>query len=66
MHELGAVEEESLYIGDSDVDILLGQNAGLETVGVTWGFRGKEELSAAGATYLCEDPANLGSLILAL
>lgn len=66
MRELGAVAEESLYIGDSDVDILLGQNAGLETVGVTWGFRGKQELSAAGATHLCEDPANLGSLILTL
>ena len=64
MRELGATAEESLYIGDSDVDILLGKNAGLETVGVTWGFRGNAELSAAGATYLCTDAAALGALIL--
>ncbi len=66
MRELGAVAEESLYIGDSDVDIRLGQNAGLRTVGVTWGFRGREELSAAGATHLCSAPAELSSLILNL
>lgn len=66
MKELGASREESLYIGDSDVDILLGKNAGLPTVGVTWGFRGPAELIAAGTDHLCSDPAELGNLILSL
>lgn len=66
MQQLGAQAEESIYIGDSDVDMRLGTNAGVATVGVTWGFRGAEELSAAGATHLCHDPAALGELILSL
>ena len=66
MTELGAARENSVYVGDSDVDIRLGQNAGLPTVGVTWGFRGAAELTAAGADHLCADPATLGTLILSL
>lgn len=66
MAQLGATPAESVYIGDSDVDILLGKNAGLPTVGVTWGFRGAAELTAAGADYLCSDPAALADLILGL
>lgn len=64
MEQLGATPAESIYIGDSDVDIQLGKNAGLPTVGVTWGFRGEAELIAAGADYLCHDPADLGKLLL--
>lgn len=66
MAELGAARENSVYVGDSDVDIRLGQNAGLPTVGVTWGFRGAAELREAGADHLCADPAALGALILSL
>ncbi len=66
MGRLGASRENSIYIGDSDVDIQLGKNAGLPTVGVTWGFRGAAELTAAGADHLCHDPAELGNLILSL
>lgn len=35
-----------LYVGDSDVDMETGRNAGVDTVGVTWGFRTREELAA--------------------
>ena len=64
MEELGV--ERCVYVGDSDVDIRLGQNTGLPTVGVTWGFRGAAELREAGADHLCADPAALGALILSL
>lgn len=37
---------EVLYAGDSDVDMETGKNAGVDTIGVTWGFRTREELSA--------------------
>ncbi|MCH5300976.1 MAG: HAD-IA family hydrolase [Ruminococcus sp.] len=40
---------ECLYVGDSDVDVFTAQNAGVDMVGVDWGFRGKEELLRAGA-----------------
>ena len=42
-------KEEAVYIGDSDVDMFTGKNAGIFSIGVAWGFRGAEELSNAGA-----------------
>ena len=50
MEELGADPSTTLYVGDSNVDILTGHNAGLKSAGVSWGFRGRTELEAAGAT----------------
>lgn len=47
--QLGAEAERTLYIGDSDVDMLTAKAAGLPSCGVLWGFRGREELIAAGA-----------------
>ncbi len=41
--------EECLYIGDSEVDVATGKNAGVKTIAVPWGFRTKEELKIAGA-----------------
>lgn len=52
-------EETTLYIGDSDVDVYTAHNSGLTCVGVAWGFRGKEELRAAGADILIDTPSEL-------
>ena len=38
--------EEVLYCGDSDVDMQTGNNAGVRTLAVTWGFRSREQLLA--------------------
>lgn len=46
---LGADKSECLYIGDSDVDIYTAKNAGVDILGVDWGFRGRDELVSAGA-----------------
>lgn len=40
----GVMLEEVLYVGDSGVDMQTAVNAGVAAVGVTWGFRSKEEL----------------------
>ena len=37
-------QEEALYFGDTNTDMLTGQNAEVDTVGVTWGFRERDEL----------------------
>ena len=49
--------EESIYIGDSGVDMQTAANSGIASIGVTWGFRPREELIAAGATFIA-DTAN--------
>ena len=53
---LGAAPEEVLYIGDSDVDMHTANAAGFRSLGAAWGFRGREELAAAGAQAIAESP----------
>ena len=42
-----------VYVGDSEVDIATARSAEVPCVSVTWGFRDKDELKAAGATVFC-------------
>lgn len=57
------VPQSCIYIGDSNVDIQTAQAANLESIGVLWGFRSKEELMKAGATYLVENTQQLEAII---
>lgn len=50
----GVKKSETLYIGDSDVDVITASNAEVDMIGVEWGFRGREELSSAGAPYVAK------------
>ena len=59
MSELGAKAEDCLYIGDTGTDMKTGKNAKLCTVGVTWGFRAKEELLQNGADQIIDEPCQL-------
>ena len=60
----GISAEEVIYCGDSDVDMQTGINAGVKTVGVTWGFRTREELAAYSPWILAENPAEISSAVL--
>ncbi|MBU1141355.1 MAG: HAD family hydrolase [Firmicutes bacterium] len=60
---LGVKKEEALFVGDSDVDIITAQNAGLKSVGVTWGFRDQKTLEAHHATYIIHHPFELMSIL---
>ena len=59
MSQLGAKAEDCLYIGDTGTDMKTGKNAKLCTVGVTWGFRSKDELLQNGADRIIDEPCQL-------
>ena len=56
---LHAAPEETLYVGDSEVDVATARNAGLAMIGVAWGFRGRAALEAAGAPWVADTPEQL-------
>ena len=49
MEQIGAKPETTLFVGDSDVDVLTGKNGGLTVCGVLWGFNGAS--GSAPCTY---------------
>jgi phosphoglycolate phosphatase len=59
MEVLGSDESNTLYVGDSEVDIHSARNAGIDLMAVAWGFRGRERLEAAGAENVVDTPAQL-------
>ena len=65
MDALGAEQAATLYVGDSNVDMETARNGGLVSCGVTWGFRGRQELQEAGAVHLADTAEELRKLILA-
>lgn len=62
MDTLSVSKEETLYIGDSNVDVLTAKNAGISFCGVSWGFRGEAELRNAGAEFIAHSVGDIISL----
>ncbi|MCD8177858.1 MAG: HAD family hydrolase [Tannerellaceae bacterium] len=52
LKKAGVSKEETLYVGDSGVDMQTAQNAGITSAGVTWGFRPRTELEENGAGFI--------------
>ena len=52
-----------VYVGDSDVDVITAQNAGVPCLSVLWGFRDRDCIAAAGGRYFCDDPANMPQIL---
>ena len=63
MREMGVTAQETVYVGDSDVDVLTARNAGVPCVAVLWGFRDGACLRAAGAERLARTPDELREII---
>ena len=59
----GIRKDEVIYVGDSNVDMETGINAGVRTIGVTWGFRTREELEAYSPHALIDHPMQLVEFI---
>lgn len=65
MDQLQSTREESVYVGDSEVDHKTAVNSGLKCISCLWGFRTKEELVAAGAgdNIFVNDPLEIVDIL---
>ena len=61
---LGAPKAGAVYVGDSEVDVATAANAGLPLIAVGWGFRSREQLTAAGARVIVDTPEEVAALCL--
>ena len=60
--EMGVLPQDCWYVGDSSTDMNCGNAAGMETVGVLWGYRPREELVLSGARRLIALPEEMIAL----
>ncbi|KNY28766.1 HAD family hydrolase [Pseudobacteroides cellulosolvens] len=59
---MGVNPQDFLYLGDTSVDMYTANNAGMYAVGVTWGFRKKDELLKSGAKLIINHPMKLSQI----
>lgn len=64
LEHMGAAREESIYVGDTEVDIATARNAGIDCAAVTWGFRTRECLKREGAGHIFDTAEALGDFLL--
>lgn len=55
--------DSCIYVGDSEVDVITAQNAGVKCLSVLWGFRDRADMEEVGGKYFCENPADLLSML---
>jgi phosphoglycolate phosphatase len=63
VESMGLATKDFLFIGDSAVDIQTAATAGIRSVGVSWGFRGKDELLKAKADIVIDSPTEILDLV---
>jgi phosphoglycolate phosphatase len=59
IRQMGLPKSEILYIGDTILDHETAQNAGLDDITVTWGFRSRKQLEEQGITRFVETPEEI-------
>ena len=63
LKELGSTPEESIYVGDSEVDVATAENSGLLCIGVTWGFREESLHQELGVTHIARKAEDILSIV---
>jgi phosphoglycolate phosphatase len=66
MAEAGADPGNTIMIGDTTFDVEMGRNAGVASLGVSWGYHDTAALHQAGAHAVVDDAAGLEAAIAAL
>lgn len=61
----GIDKDDTMYIGDSLVDMETAKNAGVESVAVTWGFCARERLINSTANHIVDNATQLENILFA-
>ena len=64
MEQCNATKQNTYMVGDSGVDMITANAAGVHSVGVTWGFRAREELVENNAEHIAENMEDLLKILL--
>ena len=64
MDTLGITADKTVMVGDSAVDMQTAHNAGIHSIGCTWGFRTVSELTEGGAEHIADTPADVIGIVL--
>ena len=59
MEQCGATADNTYMVGDSGIDIQTARAAGVHAIGVSWGFRDRQELVESGAEYIADNTEEL-------
>ena len=62
--KMGVDKQDIVYIGDTEVDIQTADNAGIDCIGVDWGFRDGDYLRDLGAKYIVNTPMEVLDIVL--
>jgi len=63
IHRLNIDKEKTMMIGDMDIDIRAGKDAGVSTCAVTYGIGKKEDILKVGPDYIIDDISQLKEII---
>ncbi len=63
---LGSKLRNTVFVGDADTDILTANNAGLDSIGVLWGFRDRDIIEKEGAKYIVDSVKDLEKLLISM
>ena len=61
--QMGLTVADCVYIGDTEVDLATAKNAGMACIAVSWGFRSRDQLLAAGAARIADTAEELEKLL---
>ena len=61
--ELGRVPGDTIFLGDSEIDMETARKSGCYPLGVSWGYRSRAVLEASGAAHIIDTPEEIWELI---
>lgn len=64
LDKFGVSADETVFVGDSEIDFETAKNAGVRAVGVSWGYRGREFLEKLGMYAVVDTTNELNEIIM--